>query len=90
MSNFPARREETVGKVKKIADSLAKEIESAMQKDLTQALETLKEFVETVGKPYQEAAQLRIERLSRIQQKLDNVEKKLQSLKVQVQNLHIS
>ncbi|XP_078445105.1 FZO-like protein [Wolffia australiana] len=90
ISNFPARRKEAVEKVKRIADSLAREIEQAMQKDLALALQNLKGFVEYVGRPYQEAAQLRIERLSRIQQKLEDVEKKLQLLKVQVQNLTVS
>lgn len=90
MSKFPARRRETVRKVKRIADSLAREIEQAMQKDLALALENLKGFVEFVGKPYQESVQRRIERLLKIQQKLEDVERKLQLLKVQVQNLTVS
>lgn len=79
-----------MAKVRRIADSLAREIEAAMQKDLSRALETLREFVETVGKPYQEAALHRIDRLSKAQQELEHVEKKLQRLKVEIQNLHVS
>ena len=74
----------------KVADGLAREIEEAMQKDLMQATERLSYFVEAISKPYQDAAQHRIDRLLIIQDKLAKVERDLQDLKVEIQNLHAS
>lgn len=88
ISKFPGRRKEAIEKVTKVANGLAREIEEAMQNDMVQATERLKSFVETIGKPYQDAAQNRIDRLLKIQDKLENVQQKLQNLKIEIQNLH--
>lgn len=90
ISNFPGRRKAVIEKVRKVADGLAREIEEAMQKDLMQSTERLRYFVEAVSKPYQNAAQRRIDRLVKMQDELTRVERKLQELKVEIQNLHAS
>uniref|UniRef100_A0A1D1XXT4 Uncharacterized protein in xynA 3'region n=2 Tax=Anthurium amnicola TaxID=1678845 RepID=A0A1D1XXT4_9ARAE len=90
ISNFPARRKEAVEKVRRVADSVGREIEEAMQEDLSQTIEKLRQFVAIVGKPYQEGAQHKLDRLFRIREELTNVEHKLQALKFEIQNLHVS
>ena len=70
-----------------MADALAEEIEEAMQEDLSKAIENLRNFVELTGKPYQEAAQHKINKLSEIQSELDIVQQKLHTLKKEIQNL---
>ncbi|KAH9729875.1 putative transmembrane GTPase FZO-like [Citrus sinensis] len=90
VANFPARRQRVIEKVNKIADGLAREIEEAMQKDLQETVGHLENFVTKVGKPYQDAAQLKLDRLSEIQDELSNVQEKIQTLQVEIQNLHVS
>lgn len=90
VANFPARRQRVIEKVNKIADGLAREIEEAMQKDLQETVGHLENFVTKVGKPYQDAAQLKLDRLSEIQDELSNVQEKILTLQVEIQNLHVS
>ena len=90
VSNFPARRLAIINKVKKTADILAHELEEAMQKDLSEALDNVESFVKVVAKPYQDAAQNKIEKLLAIQAEISNIEKELQRLQVEIQNLHVS
>lgn len=87
--SFPARRQGIVDKVNRIADGLAREVEDAMQKDLLETTGNLGNFVETIGKPYQDAAQQRLDKLLEIQDELSNVEKKLRTLQIEIQNLHV-
>lgn len=90
VSNFPARRQAIINKVKKTADALARELEEAMQKDLSEALDNVESFVKVIAKPYQDAAQNKIEKLLAIQAEISNIEKELQRLQVEIQNLHVS
>ncbi|XP_008783174.2 probable transmembrane GTPase FZO-like, chloroplastic [Phoenix dactylifera] len=90
ISKFPARRKDAIEKVRRVADSLTREIEDAMQKDLQHSTEKLTHFVEIISKPYQEAAQHRMDRLLMTQGELTHVAQKLQALKVEIQNLHVS
>ncbi|KAG1331796.1 putative transmembrane GTPase FZO-like, chloroplastic [Cocos nucifera] len=90
ISKFPTRRKEAIEKVRRVADSLAREFEDAMEKDLEHSTEKLTHFVEIVSKPYQVAAQQRIDQLLTTQGELENVEQRLQALKVEIQNLHAS
>ncbi|KAK9282279.1 hypothetical protein L1049_005193 [Liquidambar formosana] len=90
ISNFPARRQRLVDKVKRTADALAREVDEAMQKDLSETLSNLENFVEIIANPYQEAAQRRLDALLQIQDELSIVEKKLQTLQIEIQNLHVS
>uniref|UniRef100_A0A5B7C242 Dynamin N-terminal domain-containing protein n=1 Tax=Davidia involucrata TaxID=16924 RepID=A0A5B7C242_DAVIN len=90
ISNFPARRQQMVDKVKTTADALARELEEAMQKDLLETTENLENFVKLIGKPYQELAQQRVDKLLETQDELTNVEEKLKALQIEIQNLHLS
>ncbi|KAK7277640.1 hypothetical protein RJT34_22655 [Clitoria ternatea] len=90
ISNFPARRQRVIEKVKRKADTLAYELEEAMKRDFTEALENLDSFVKVLSKPYQVEAQNRLNRLVAIQEELSNVEKKLRTLQIDIQNLHVS
>ncbi|KAI5395181.1 hypothetical protein KIW84_061688 [Lathyrus oleraceus] len=90
ISNFPARRQSVIDKVKKKADALAYELEEAMKRDLAEAVENLDTFVRAIGKPYQDQAQHRLNKLDEIQEEISNSEKKLRTLQVEIQNLHVS
>lgn len=90
ISTFPARRQKVIDKVKRKADTLAYELEEAMKKDLTEAIENLDTFVKVLSKPYQDKAQNRLNRLVEIQEELSNVEKKLRTLQIDIQNLNVS
>lgn len=67
ISTFPVRRQAIVDKVNKIADGLAREVEEAMQNDLMETVGNLENFVKTIGKPYQDAAQERLDKLLDLQ-----------------------
>ena len=90
ISNFPARRQGIIEKVKKTADALALELEDAMQKDLQETTENLEKFVRIIGEPYGDAAQDRLDKLLEIKDELSNVRETLQKLQVEIQNLHLS
>lgn len=90
ISNFPARRQRVVDKVKRTADALACKLEDAMQKDLLETTESLEKYVKLIGKPYQDLAQEKVDKLLATQEELTNVEHKLSALQIQIQNLHIS
>ncbi|CAN1176819.1 Probable transmembrane GTPase FZO-like, chloroplastic, partial [Linum perenne] len=88
--NFPARRRAMMDKVNKIADGLALEVEEAMQKDLSETLGNLDNFVKTIGKPYQDEAQEKLDKLLEVQSEVSNVDNKIRTLQVEIQNLHVS
>ncbi|PNY15677.1 GTP-binding protein engA, partial [Trifolium pratense] len=90
ISNFPSRRRRVIDKVKRKADTLAYELEEAMKRDLTEAVENLDTFVRVIGKPYQDQAQNRLNKLVEIQGEISNIEKKLRTLQTEIQNLHVS
>lgn len=77
-------------KVKRAALALERELEEAMEKDLLNAIENLERLVELMGRPYQDAAQDRLNRMLEIQDELSNLGKKLRTLQVEIQNLHIA
>ncbi|KAL0697249.1 hypothetical protein Bca4012_053371 [Brassica carinata] len=89
IANFPYRRQAIIGKVNKVADALAQQLEDAMQKDLSDATNNLVNFVNIVAKPYREEAQLRLDRLLGIQKELSEIRSKLQLLQVEIDNLHV-
>lgn len=90
ISNFPTRRKEVADKVKRAALALERELEEAMQKDLLNTLENLERLVELMGRPYQDAAQDRLNRMMEIQDELSNVGKKLKMLQIEIENVHIA
>ncbi|KAL3517570.1 hypothetical protein ACH5RR_020159 [Cinchona calisaya] len=89
ISNFPARRQRVVDKVKRRGDSLARELEEAMQKDLLETITNLEKYVRSASKPYQDVMQQRLDKLSGTLDELTDVEKKLHTLRVEIENLHI-
>lgn len=90
ISNFPGRRRSMVDKVTRVADALARDLEEAMQKDLSETINKLENYVKIISKPYQDAAQQRLDSLLEIQKELSDTEKKLQKLQIEIQNLHVS
>ncbi|OMO77707.1 Thiamine phosphate synthase [Corchorus capsularis] len=90
ISNFPAKRQEMIEKVKKTADALARELEDSMQKDLLETTENLEKFVRIIGEPYRDAAQNRLDKLIQVKDELSKVRESLQTLQVEIQNLHVS
>lgn len=89
ISNFPARRQQVVDKVKRTAEALARKLEEAMEKDLLETTTTLTNFVTLIGKPYQETAQDRVNKLAATLDELAATEKKLEKLQIEIQNLHV-
>lgn len=79
-----------IDKVKRKADTLAYEVEEAMKRDLSEAIENLDTFVKVIGKPYQDQAHNRLNKLVEIQEELSSVEKKLRTLQIEIQNLYVS
>ncbi|EEF41711.1 conserved hypothetical protein [Ricinus communis] len=90
ISSFPYRKQEMVDKVRRIADGLMREVEEAMQKDLLETLVNLDNFLKIISKPYQDAAQQRLDDLLNIQNELSEMEEKIRTLQVEIQNLHLS
>ncbi|KAK4418268.1 putative transmembrane GTPase FZO-like, chloroplastic [Sesamum alatum] len=90
ISNFSARRQQVVSKVRRTADALARQVEEAMQKDLLDATDSLNNFVTLIGKPYQETAQDRVNKLLGTLDELAAIQKQLETLQIEIQNLHVS
>ncbi|KAK8485751.1 hypothetical protein V6N11_037022 [Hibiscus sabdariffa] len=90
ISNFPARRQKIIEKVKKTADALGRELEDAMQKDLQETIENLEKFVRIIGDPYRDAARNRLNKLLEVKDELSNARQRLKMLQVEIQNLHVS
>ncbi|KAI4304502.1 hypothetical protein MLD38_039999 [Melastoma candidum] len=84
------RRLAVINKVNKRVDALAREVEEAMQRDLSDAVRNLENFVDAVCKPYQEEAQSRLDNLLAKQKELSNVAERIWVLRRDIQNLHIS
>lgn len=90
ISNFPARRQVVVNKVNKTVDALARDLEEAMQKDLLDTVTNMENFINIVSKPYQEAAQSRLDKILKLQDELSAVQDRLRMLQIEIQNLHTS
>lgn len=90
VANFPYRRQAIIGKVNKVADALAQQLEDAMQKDLSDATDNLVNFVNIVAKPYREEAQLRLDRLLGIEKEVSDIRSRLHLLEVEIDNIHVS
>lgn len=79
-----------IDKVRRAADALASELDEAMQKDLSEAINNMESYVKIIAQPYQDDAQHRLDKLIEIQQELSGVEKEIQKLNSEIQNLHVS
>ncbi|KAK6164699.1 hypothetical protein DH2020_001563 [Rehmannia glutinosa] len=90
ISNFATRRQKVVNKVRRTVDALARELEEAMQKDLLETTNSLNSFVTLIGKPYQEIAQDRVNKLLGTLDELKAIEGQIETLQIEIQNLHVS
>ncbi|GFP92283.1 uncharacterized protein in xyna 3'region [Phtheirospermum japonicum] len=90
ISNFASRRQKVVDKVRRTVDAFARQLEEAMEKDLSEATNSLNNFVVLVGKPYQEIAQDRVNKLLGTLEELRAIEGQLEALRIEIQNLHVS
>ncbi|KAK4493513.1 hypothetical protein RD792_005559 [Penstemon davidsonii] len=90
ISNFPTRRQRVVDKVRRTADALARQLEEAMQKDVLETTNSLNDFVTLIGKPYQDIAQDRVNKLLDTLAELTAIGKELQTLQIEIQNFHVS
>lgn len=90
ISNFPARRQVVVNKVNKTVDALVCDLEEAMQKDLLDTVTNMENFINIISKPYQEAAQSRLDKILKLQDELSAVQDRLRMLQIEIQNLHTS
>lgn len=90
ISNFPARRQVVVNKVNKTVDALVRDLEEAMQKDLLDTVTNMENFINIISKPYQEAAQSRLDKILKLQDELSAVQDRLRMLQIEIQNLHTS
>lgn len=90
ISNFPGKRQAVINKVNKAVDEFAREVEEAMQKDLSETVSNMDTYINAVSRPYQEAAQRRLDKVLEIQKELSMAENQLRTLQVEIQNLHVS
>ncbi|KAK6141402.1 hypothetical protein DH2020_024850 [Rehmannia glutinosa] len=82
--------QKVVNKVRRTVDALARELEEAMQKDLLETTNSLNSFVTLIGKPYQEIAQDRVNKLLGTLDELKAIEGQIETLQIEIQNLHVS
>ncbi|KAK4762897.1 hypothetical protein SAY86_008665 [Trapa natans] len=90
VSSFGRKRQEVINKVNKAVDEFAREVEEAMEKDLSESIRNMEDFINTISRPYQEAAQQRLDKVLEIQNELSGAENRLRTLQVEIQNLHVS
>ncbi|XP_065861158.1 probable transmembrane GTPase FZO-like, chloroplastic [Euphorbia lathyris] len=90
ISKFPSRKRGMMDKVGRIADGLSREVEEAMQKDLVETVVNLEKLVKSMSKPYEDAAQERVDKLLDIQKELSDIQKQVTKLQIEIQNLHVS
>ncbi|KAL3647885.1 hypothetical protein CASFOL_008853 [Castilleja foliolosa] len=90
ISNFSSRRQKVVDKVRRTVDAFARQLEEAMGKDLFETTNSLDNFVTLIGKPYQEIAQDRVNKLLATLDELKAIDGQLEALRIEIQNLHVS
>ncbi|CAI9107845.1 OLC1v1007315C1 [Oldenlandia corymbosa var. corymbosa] len=89
ISNFPARRQVVIGKVKRAGDALARELEEGMQRDLSETINNFEKYIKFMSGPYQEVLEQRLDKLSGTLDELTDIENKLQKLRIELENLHM-
>ncbi|KAL6500471.1 hypothetical protein OROHE_025837 [Orobanche hederae] len=90
ISNFGTRKQKIVDKVRRTVDNFARQLEQAMEKDLLESTNNLNNFVTIIGKPYQELAQDRVNKLLRTIDQLKAIEGQLETLQIEIRNLNVS
>lgn len=74
-------------KVRRAADSLARQVEEAMKEDLERSLKSLRTEVENLTAPYLSAAEERLTRVGILQEELHKLDSELKRLRQSVQNI---
>ncbi|KAL6564348.1 hypothetical protein OROMI_015798 [Orobanche minor] len=90
ISNFGTRKQKIVDKVRRTVDNFARQLEQAMEKDLLESTNNLNNFVTIIGKPYQELAQDRVNKLLCTIDQLKAIEGQLETLQIEIRNLNVS
>lgn len=85
--NLPLRRADIKKKVKRVADSLTRQFQEAMQKELQESIDMVKAEVEALTKPYHKDAEEEVSRISGLKTELQRINAQLQVLRQRVQNL---
>lgn len=85
--NLPLRRADIKKKVKRVADSLTRQFQEAMQKELQESIDMVKADVEALTRPYHKAAEEEVSRISGLKTELQRINAQLQVLRQRVQNL---
>ena len=74
-------------KVRRVADSFARQIEEAMEDDLQRSIDSVKAEVETLTAPYLHAAEDKLRRVEVLQEELQELDSELKRLRQSVQNI---
>ncbi|KAJ7553323.1 hypothetical protein O6H91_06G093200 [Diphasiastrum complanatum] len=85
--NLPPRRAEIKKKIQRIADSLARKIETAMQLELRSSVEEVKSNLDFLTNPYRDAAQIKVDSVTKLQNHLSLLSDRLILLRQRVQNI---
>ena len=85
--NLPSQREDVKKKVRRVADSFAKQIEEAMKDDLQRSIDAVRAEVETLTAPYLNAAEEKLRRVEILQEELEKLDSELKRLRQSVQNI---
>ena len=85
--NLPSQREAVKQKVRRVADSFARQIEEAMEDDLQRSIDSVKAEVETLTAPYLHAAEDKLRRVEVLQEELQELDSELKRLRQSVQNI---
>lgn len=85
--NLPSQREAVKQKVRRVADSFARQIEEAMEDDLQRSIDSVKAEVETLTAPYLHASEDKLRRVEVLQEELQELDSELKRLRQSVQNI---
>lgn len=85
--SLPSKRQDVKNKINKVADGIGRQLGQAMQTDLQQSLDRLREDIKSMTTPYRIAADAERERVIALQSRLGELDSQLRNLRQQVQNL---
>jgi len=85
--NLPSRREDVKKKVRRVADSFARQIEEAMKDDLERSINAVRAEVENLTAPYLSAAEQKLSRVEFLQEELQKLDTELKRLRQSVQKI---
>jgi uncharacterized coiled-coil DUF342 family protein len=84
---LPSRRQDVKKKIYKVADNIGRQLSNAMQSDLQESLDNLREEIKALTTPYRKAAEAERARVIALQSRLGELDSELRSLRQKVQNL---